>query len=308
MNELAGALLPIAFLGAGLCLVALVGSTWSKSVQAWPRLRQSLQRPLRLEEAQSVLLQADLEWLPVRLWIMTRLGAAFLAGATAFAFFHLWLLAGLTVLAAYQLIGGALERRRRRMQLARHRALLEAVHYGAAVMSRAGNAVQMLAALAEHGPSEARRLFAEILDIVHQSAGATSLADAVQRVQRRLADPMFDDIALALTLHERRGSRLVPALETLGADWDQTLALQREAKALRAGVEASVLILTVLPFAFLACLELLAPDLLAPFRSPLGEVVFGAAVVWMALGYRLLQKMAAPPQEARVALAGEAPG
>ncbi|MDQ6877324.1 MAG: hypothetical protein M3082_06430, partial [Candidatus Dormibacteraeota bacterium] len=93
MNELAGALLPIAFLGAGLCLVALVASTWSESAQAWPRLRQSLKRPLRLEEAQSVLLQADLEWLPVRLWIMTRLGAAFLAGATAFAFFHLWLLA-----------------------------------------------------------------------------------------------------------------------------------------------------------------------------------------------------------------------
>jgi len=52
-----------------------------------------------------------------------------------------------------------------------------------------------------------------------------------------------DDIALALALHERRGSRLVPALETLATDWDQTLGLQREAKGLRAGVEASVLIL-----------------------------------------------------------------
>ena len=52
-------------------------------------------------------------------------------------------------------------------------------------------------------------------------------------------------------------------------------------------------------------LELLAPDLLAPFRSPFGEVVFGAAVVWMALGYRLLQRMAATPQEARVTLALE---
>jgi Flp pilus assembly protein TadB len=305
MSELAAALLPIAFAGAGLCLVALVASTRREVAPMWRWLRRSLRRSFRIEAAQSALAQANLEWVPVRLWITARLGAALVAGAAAFALFRLWILAGLTVLAVYQLAGGALERRRRRMQLVRHRALLEAVRYGAAVMSRAGNAVQMLAALADHGPWEARRLFAEVLDTVHQSAGAISVADAVQRVQRRLGDPMFDDIALALTLHERRGSRLVPALETLSADWDQTLGLQREAKALRAGVEASVLILTVLPFAFLTCLELLAPDLLAPFRSPLGEVVFGAAVVWMALGYRLLQRMAAPPQEARMTLALE---
>ncbi len=305
MNEPAGALLPIAFVGASLCLIALVASDRSYIAQLWARLRLLLQRPLRIEAAQGSLVQANLEWIPVRLWVALRLGAAVVAGVAAYALFHLWLLAVLTILAIYQLAGGGLERRRRRIQLARHRALLEAVRYGAAVMSRAGNALQMMTALADHGPWEARRLFAEVLEMVQQSAGVTSLAEAVQQVQRRLGDPMFDDVALALTLHERRGSRLVPALETLAADWEQTLALQREAKALRAGVEASVLILTILPFAFLTCLQLLAPDLLAPFRSPVGEVVFGGAVVWMALGYRVLQRMAAPPQEDRVALAME---
>jgi Flp pilus assembly protein TadB len=305
MNEPAGALLPIAFVGASLCLIALVASDRSYIAQLWARLRLLLQRPLRIEAAQGALVQANLEWIPVRLWVALRLGAAVVAGVAAYALFHLWLLAVLTILATYQLAGGGLERRRRRIQLARHRALLEAVRYGAAVMSRAGNALQMMAALADHGPWEARRIFAEVLEMVQQSAGVTSLAEAVQQVQRRLGDPMFDDVALALTLHERRGSRLVPALETLAADWEQTLALEREAKALRAGVEASVLILTILPFAFLTCLQLLAPDLLAPFRSPVGEVVFGGAVVWMALGYRVLQRMAAPPQEDRVALAME---
>jgi Flp pilus assembly protein TadB len=305
MSEPSGALLPIAFVGASLCLIALVASDRSYIAQLWARLRLLLRRLLRIEVAQRALVQADLEWMPVRLWVAARLGAAVLAGVAAYALFHLWLLAVLTILAIYQLAGGGLERRRRRIQLARHRALLEAVRYGAAVMSRAGNAMQMLAALADHGPWEARRMFAEVLEIVHQSSGATSLADAIQRVQRRLGDPMFDDVALALTLHERRGSRLVPALETLAADWEQTLALQREAKALRAGIDASVLILTILPFAFLTCLQLLAPDLLAPFRSPVGEVVFGGAVVWMALGYRVLQGMVAPPQEERVALAWE---
>src|SRR4029077_9986966 len=112
------------------------------------------------------------------------------------------------------------------------------------------------------------------------SGGDTTLTDAIQEVQRQFADPMIDDVALALVLHERQGSRLVPALEILGSDWDQALALQREAKALRGGVEPSVLILTTLPFVFLVSLESLAPPLREPFRSPLGELLFGGAVAW----------------------------
>jgi Flp pilus assembly protein TadB len=144
------------------------------------------------------------------------------------------------------------------------------------------------------------------MDTVQQSRGAVSLADAIEQVRRQRSDPMFDDIALALALHERRGSRLVPALETLATDWDQTLALQREAKALRAGVEASVLILTVLPFVFLILLQSLAPALLLPLHSPLGEGLFGTAIAWMILGYRILQQMSAPPLEERVSFAREA--
>jgi Flp pilus assembly protein TadB len=268
-------------------------------------VRRTIRRTLGVEAARIALMQADLDWLPVRLWIGARLLGSVLAGMLAYALFHLWVLAALILLAAYQLAGWGIEQRRRRVQLARHRALLEAVRYGAAVMSRAGNAPQMLTALADHGPWEARRLFGEILEIVQQSAGATSLADAVEQTRQRLSDPMFDDIALALTLHERRGSRLVPALETVASDWEQILALQREAKAVRAGVEASVLILTLLPFVFLTSLQILSPALLAPFRTPLGEIVFGAAAVWMALGYRVLQRMAAPPREERVAFSLE---
>jgi Flp pilus assembly protein TadB len=147
-----------------------------------------------------------------------------------------------------------------------------------------------------------RRLFLQIVDRVQESRGDTTLTDAIQEVQRQFADPMIDDVALALVLHERQGSRLVPALEILASDWDQALALQREAKALRAGVEASVLILTILPFVFLVTLESLAPALLEPFRSPLGELLFGGAVAWMVIGYRVLHQMAAPPAEERVSL------
>jgi len=59
----------------------------------------------------------------------------------------------------YHLAGVALEAKRRGFESRRQQALLEAVRHGIAVMSRAGSATQMLEALAESGPYEARRIF-----------------------------------------------------------------------------------------------------------------------------------------------------
>src|SRR5438067_9979436 len=272
----------------------------------WSKVRRRLIGVMGVETARIALVQADLDWLAVRWWLGVRLGLSIAAGVLTFALFHLWVLAGLSILACYYLAGLALEFRRRRVQLARQRALLDAIRYGAAVMSRSGNLLQMLTALAEHGPWQVRRLFRQIVDRVQGSSGNTTLTDAIQEVQRQFADPMIDDVALALVLHERQGSRLVPALEILAADWDQALALQREAKALRAGVEASVLLLTVLPFVFLFLMHVMAPAMLAPLAQPVGEVVFSAAVGWMVLGFRVLQRMAEPPRVERIEFNEEA--
>lgn len=302
MTDHAGILLLIGLFGAGVSWLFLTLPEVTARPHVWARVRQRLAAAIGTETARIALVQADLDWLPIRWWLGARLGLALAVGVVTFGLFHLWVLAGLSLFACYYLAGQALETRRRRVQLASHRALLDAVRYGAAVMSRAGNLLQMLTALADHGPSQVRRLFRQIVESVHQSRGETTLVDAIQEVQRQFADPMIDDIALALLLHERHGSRLVPALEILASDWDQTLTLQREAKALRAGVEASVVILALLPFVFLVILQSLAPAMLQPFHSPLGELLFGGAVIWMALGYRVLQQMAAPPVEERVSL------
>lgn len=301
MADQARVLLVVSLVGVAVTWLLLMLPRTGQAAQA-PMLRQRLGNAVGIETARVALLQADLEWVPVRWWIAGRYGVALLIGIVTFALFQLWLLAGLSVLVSYYLIGSALEVRRRKVQLARHRALLDAVRYGTAVMSRAGNLLQMLTALAEHGPWQVRRIFTDVVERVRRSRGEVTLTDAIRDMQHRFADPMIDDVALAFTLHEQQGSRLVPALETLALDWDQTLALEREAKALRAGVEASVLILTLLPFVFLIVLRFLAPALLAPFQSPLGEILFAGAVAWMALGYRVLQRMAAPPVEERVSL------
>src|SRR6202049_2616242 len=226
-------------------------------------VRRRLAMALRPETVRVALAQAGLDSIPTEVWILLRAGGALLAGVVAWAWFGLPVLGLVAFVVTYHLAGVALEAKRRGFESRRQQALLEAVRHGIAVMSRAGSATQMW---------------------------------------EWLAEPLFHDLAAGLSLHWRRGGKLVPALEALVADWSETLRLQAEAKAMRSGVEASVILLAFLPFVFLVTLQLLAPALLAPFRSAAGEVVFGLAVSWMALGYGVLQRMSEPPRESRLRL------
>ncbi len=289
-----------------VALAALAGAAglWLLlAVPELPALKQALairlQRLLRVEQIRTDLAQAELPWLSPRAWICLRFALAALAAVAAFAAFGLVVVAGVAALAAYHLAGVALEARRRQVEERRQRALLDAIRFGISVMSRSGSATQMLKGLASTGPFESRPIFEEL--VAEASSGEMTLAEAVEAVRARIADPLFDDLALALALHWSRGGKLVPALESLVGDWEETLRLQRDAKALRAGVEASVLLLTLLPFAFLWMIHALAPSLLAPLAKPAGEIFFALAVGWMVIGYRVLQAMSRPPREDRIA-------
>lgn len=295
-------------LGAPIAVAALLGAAACWAALAAPEVKAArlamgrfLHRALRLEQVEVDLAQAELRWISPRQWIALRWALAALASIAAYAVFGLVVVGLVAALAAYHLMGLALESRRRRAEARRQQALLDAVRFGVSVMSRAGGALQMLRALAETGPVDAQLIFRDLLAMAG-SEEPDALLGAVRRMRSRLADPLFDDIALVLTLHWTRGGRLVPALEAVAEDWTHTLHLQREAKALRAGIEATVLLLTVLPFVFLILLRLLAPVLLDPLGKPAGEIVFALAVGWMVIGYRVLQRMSEAPRVERIEL------
>jgi Flp pilus assembly protein TadB len=295
-------LIAVGLCGVSICWLAL---TVVSAVQARRWLARVVRRAGWVHRQGVALRQAELGWIPMWWWAGLRVAMPIMAGLLAYAFFRIAVLAALAAVAAHHLMGLLLELRRRRAEAARHSALLDAFRYGAGMMARAGNALQMVKTLSETGPYGARRVFAEL---VQRTVGedAVSLSAAAQAARERLADPLFDDFALALKIHSEQGGRLVPALEALVGEWEETLRLQREAKAMRAGVEASILLLSLLPFGFLLVLQALAPGLLQPFKSVFGEVLLGGAVAWMVLGYRVLQSMSAPPGEERLQLA-EAP-
>jgi Flp pilus assembly protein TadB len=157
----------------------------------------------------------------------------------------------------------------------------------------------MLRSLAQSGPGAVQPLFREL--VAEAESPEANLVRATERMRIQVADPLFDDLALALTLHWKRGGKLVPALTAICEDWGQSLRLAREAKALRAGIEASALLLTLLPFVFVLLIHFLAPTLLAPLATLLGQIVLAAVVAWMAIGYRVLQQIAQAPGEERMA-------
>ncbi len=256
-----------------------------------------------VEHQEVALRQAGAHALRVWAWIGGRLGLSLAAGLLAWAYFGVLVLAPLVALVVHHIIGLGLERRRRRTEEARQQALLDAIRYGAAVMARAGNPMQMIRALAQTGPVAARPLFTGVVDDVDAGQGRLSLPDTLQRQAEGVADPLFDDLVVAVTVSVRYGAKLVPALETLLADWEQRVALRQEARALRAGQELAVRILPLALFSFLCILQLISPDLVRPLRTPIGELLIGVAVASMTYGYRVLQRMASEPATERLRLA-----
>jgi Flp pilus assembly protein TadB len=288
----------IALCGAAVCWVALAAPELPAMRRAVAR---RLRQALRIDRIAADLAQAEIRWISPWRWLAARWGVAAIAGAAGYLAFGLLIIGLVAALAAHHLMALGLEARRRQVEARRQRALLDAIRFGVAVMARSGGALQMLRALAAGGPVDAQPIFRELLAEAG-SDQSNQLVGAVARVRASLADPLFDDIALALILHWTQGGRLVPALEALAASWDETLRMQRDAKALRAGMEASVALLTVLPFVFLFLIHLLAPALLDPLGQPLGEVVLAVAVGWMVTGYRVLQRLSEAPREERLSL------
>ena len=288
----------LALIGAALCWSALAAPELPaarRAVAGWAR------GVFRLEAVRVDLAQAELGRISPIAWVALRWGAAAGGGLLGYAVFGIAVIGLVVGLAAYHLLGIGLEARRRQVEADRQRALLDAIRFGSSVIARAGSGFQMLEALAASGPFRAQPIFRELVADASKDEAAR-LVGAVQRMRERLADPLFDDLALVLVLHWKKGGRLVPALDVLVEEWSESLRLQREAKVLRAGVEATVLVLTVLPFVFLLLIHWLAPALLEPLSEPLGEAAFAAAMGWMVIGYRVLQRMTRSPREERVAI------
>lgn len=129
------------------------------------------------------------------------------------------------------------------------------------------------------------------------------LAPALRIFADEAADPMADLVAATLTLAATREVReLADLLGALARTTRQRAALRLAAEAGRAGMRTTARAIAGLTVAILVALVVLQPSYLAPYRTPLGQIVGVAAAAWFGLGFWGLARLGRPAPPRRLHL------
>ncbi len=151
--------------------------------------------------------------------------------------------------------------------------------------------------LAESGPLLMRPVMGRALAALRTGG----LRAALEEVRRQVASYDGDRLALALYATATYGGRNVGAvLENLARAVREDLLVRREAEAEMARQELSARIIGILPIVVLAAMFLFSPDYAAVYREPLGQGVLAFMFVLIWLGYVLMRRAMALPQEGRL--------
>lgn len=167
---------------------------------------------------------------------------------------------------------------------------------------RTGLSVQeALLGLAQNGPAPLRGEFTRLV----REMRFESLETALDAMRHRLADPLFDVVAVSLAINDRLGGRNVSqVLDRLAHATRAQLQVQRELRAYQARNVASARIVAALPLVLLVAIRRINPSYVAIFDSPWGQLLLAGCVVSIVLGYAGMLWTTRLPVDQRV-LAGD---
>jgi tight adherence protein B len=184
----------------------------------------------------------------------------------------------------------------------RRKAVLQAALADAVDALRAGLRTGMsveegLAGLALNGPEVLRPALRELTRDLRLSG----FEEAIGRARERLADPVFDTIATALTMSHRVGSRnLSGVLDGLGHAMRQSVQVQGEVRAQQAKNVLSARVIAALPLVLVFFVRGVNPEYLELFSSPGGQLVMALCLLSVAIGYGAMLWATRLPGEERV--------
>jgi tight adherence protein B len=163
---------------------------------------------------------------------------------------------------------------------------------------RAGLSVQeAFTGLARSGPEALRPEFGTLV----REARLVGFAPALTAMRERLADPLFDVIAVSLLLNDRLGGRNVgQVLDRLAAAMRAQLRVQDELRAYQARNVLSARIIAAVPLAVLIGIRQVNPDYLALFDEWLGQLLLAGCLASIAVGYAGMRWLTRLPGERRV--------
>lgn len=163
---------------------------------------------------------------------------------------------------------------------------------------RTGLSVQeAFAGLARNGPETLRPEFATLV----REMRLNGFEPALTEMRHRLADPLFDVVAVTLGLNDRLGGRNVSqVLDQLLQATRAELRVQQEIRAYQARNVASARVVAAVPLFLLVAIRQVNPGYLAMFNDWSGQLLLVACVISVAIGYAGMRWMTRLPGEQRV--------
>jgi tight adherence protein B len=141
---------------------------------------------------------------------------------------------------------------------------------------------EALLGLAQNGPEPLRGEFARLV----RESRFDGLEAALDTMRERLADPLFDVVAVSLAINDRLGGRNVSqVLDRLAHATRAQLQVQRELRAYQARNIVSARIVAALPLLLLFAIRRINPEYVAIFDSPWGQLLLAGCVASVAFGY-----------------------
>ncbi|HEX2037454.1 MAG TPA: type II secretion system F family protein, partial [Chloroflexota bacterium] len=258
-------------LGAGISLVYQGLSSTSRPAEA-PALRARLATAVAAWErgVQEFLTRAGLHDVTPRDFLLFSLGAGAVAGLVA------QLLLGWGVVTALAAgIGsifpfGYYVHRHDRRRAVLQEALVDAIGQLRDSIRTGLSVPEAMLGLAQHGPAPLRPEFGRLV----REMRFYGFEAALNTTRQRLADPLFDTVAVSLAINDRLGGRNVSqVLHQLAHTTRAQLQVQREARAYQARNVLSARIVAALPLLLLVAIRRVNPSYVALFDDAWGQLI-----------------------------------
>jgi tight adherence protein B len=258
----------------------------------------AVSRP-RAQAAREFLVRAGLHGVTLRDFLVFSVLSGIVAGLLAQLTLGWVALSGLAVviglLGPYAYYIRRHDQRRRAVQ----DALVEAIEQLRDAIRTGLSIQEALAGLARTGPAVLRDDFASL----SRDMRLIGFEPALRATRDRLADPVFDVVASALTINDRLGGRLVSqVLDRLAEATRAQLRIEHEVRAHQARTVLSARIVAAAPLVALVGLRATNPRYLSIFDSPLGQLVLIGCAASVVLGYAAMLYLTRLPVQRRVVM------
>ena len=280
-------------LGVYLLYEGLTNPQPVRPVGEWPwliRLRE-------LRGAREFLVRAGLYDVTPRDFVVFSLSTGLVAGVLAQLFLG-WgvvsVLAGALGLAApFAYYTYRHDRRRAALQ----GALAEAIAYLRDAIRTGLSVQEAFVGLARSGPEALRPEFKRLARRMRTDGFETALA----AMQARVADPVFDVVAVSLGVNDRLGGRNVSqVLDRLAHTTREQLRIQQEIRAHQARNVLAARIVAAVPLVLLVAIRRVNPVYLSVFNDASGQLLLAACLASVTFGYLAMLWTTRLPVERRV--------